>query len=239
MEINQKISYMGMCCGNHKITTGRSYNYLDYSSTPSKNDNICSTQYDNDRELAAMLNMEKWNMFGVKIQYYKTTYDVKRDRVFGEDNDRHIVDRWDVMAYFQLPKENKVWSKFGIEGINNFSMYMSKIHFSECTKSGYHPQMGDLILTPYNNILYEIVEVKEEALMFLLSKQYAWEIIVKRAKIENEFSVSPSLSASPITKFYKVDDMFDISVDVDIEKEDIIYKPVPGEKPNKDPFGNW
>ena len=239
MEIEQKISYNGICCGTHEIVTGRSYNYMDYPALPIKDDNICSTTYDNDRELAAMLNMEKWNMFGVKINYFKTTYDVKKDKVFGEDTNRHIITQWDIMSYFQLPKENKVWSKFGIEGINNFSMYISKIHFTECTKSDYHPKIGDLILTPYNNVLYEIVDVRDEAPMFLLSKQYTWELVVKRAKIENELSVSPLLSASPITQFYDIDDMFDITNDIDIEKEDIIYNPEPGEQPNKDPFGNW
>jgi len=47
------------------------------------------------------------------------------------------------------------------------------------------------------------------------------------------------LSASPIHKYYNIDDMFDIRTDIDIEKEDILYEPIPGEKPNKDPFGNW
>jgi hypothetical protein len=30
---------------------------------------------------------------------------------------------------FIISKENRVWSKFGIEGVNDFSMFISKIHF--------------------------------------------------------------------------------------------------------------
>ena len=84
-----------------------------------------------------------------------------------------------------------------------------------------------------------IVDIKEESQLFLMSKQYVWEFIVKRAKIEQNINVSVSLSASPIHKYYNIDDMFDIRTDIDIEKEDILYEPIPGEKPNKDPFGNW
>jgi len=238
MIINHKISTISYESGTHTITTERSYNYLDYPSVSDGKDNLCSDQYDNDRELASIVNMEMWNMYGVKINFYKTTYDVNKDKIWGEDNDRYITDEWNVMSYFQLPKENKMWSKFGIEGVNDFSMFISKLHFRDMTDD-YIPRIGDLILTPYNNKLYEISEVKEEAPMFMLSKQYAWELIVKKAKIQNELSVSPSLSASPISEFYKVDDVFDIKDDVDIEKEEVIYKPKPTEKPNNDPFGNW
>jgi len=236
--IDHTISTIGWEVGQITITTGMSYNYLEYPAVPNKSENICSSTYDNDRDLAAIVNMEMWNMFGVKIIFYKTTYDVERDKVWGEDVDRYITDEWNVMSYFQLPKENKVWSKFGIEGVNDFSIYISKLHFRDQTDN-YIPRIGDLILTPYNNKLYEISEVKEEAPMFMLSKQYAWEIIVKKAKIEQELSVSPSLSASPIANFYNVEDLFSIKNDVDVEKEDIIYKPNIGEKPSGDPFGTW
>ena len=224
--------------GNTTIDTGEFFDYLDYPAVPDPSQNICSDQYDNDRDLAAILNMEKWNMFGVKIIFYKTTYDVNKDKVWGEDTDRYITDEWNVMSYFQLPKENKVWSKFGIEGVNDFSIFISKLHFRDETEN-YIPRIGDLILTPYNNKLYEIAEVKEEAPMFMLSKQYAWELIVKKAKVEQELSVSPSLSASPIADFYNVEDIFNIRNDVDVEKEDIVYKPEPGEKPQNNPFGTW
>lgn len=238
MIINHKTSDIRFISGSHVIDTGLAYNFLDYPSVPDYNVGICSNKYEPERELVSMLAMEAWNSFGVKIIFYKTTYDVKRDRVWGEDGDRYVTDAWDVMSYFQLPKENKVWSKFGIEGVNDFSMYVSKEHFRSETDD-YIPQVGDLVLSVYNNKLYEITEIKEEAPMFMLSKQYAWEFIVRKAKIENELSISPSLSASPIADFYKVDDIFNIDTQVDIEKEDIRYNPLKGEQAPKNPFGNW
>jgi hypothetical protein len=236
MIINHKTTSMEFCIG---ITTFESdnWNYLNYPAG-GYGDNLCSNAYDNDRELGAMVNMEAWNMFGVELTFYKATYDANYDRIWGEDGDRIVTNSWNVMSYFQLPKENKIWSKFGIEGVNDFSMYISKLHFKGETDN-YIPKIGDLVLSIYNNKLYEITEVKEEAPMFMLSKQYAWELIVRKAKIEHDISISPSLSASPISSFYSVSDIFTIKDDIDIEKEDIIYKPIQGEKPKDDPFGNW
>ena len=237
MVIDHKTSYFTYTTGSHSIST-MSYNYLDYPAAGKPTDNICSDKYSNDRNLAQDIITEMWSSFGVKIIFYKTTYDVNKDRVWGEDTDRYITHGWNVMSYFQLPKENKIWDKFGIGGINDFSIYISKKHFEEETEN-YIPRVGDLVLTPYNNKLYEITEVKEDAPMFMLSKQYAWEVIVKKAKIENSLSLSPSLSASPISQFYNVEDLFNIKDEIDIEKEDVKYKPEKGEKPNNDPFGQW
>jgi hypothetical protein len=202
-------------------------------------DTLCSTKHDNERELISMLTMEVWGSFGVQLIYYPVSYDTNYDRVFGEDGDKYITTSYEnVMSYFTLPKENKVWSKFGIEGFNSFSMYISKEHFNAVT-SNYIPKIGDIVLTRNDNKFYEITEVKEEAPTFMLSKQYAWELIVKQLKVEQEISISPSLSASPISSIYSVVDILDIKNTIDVEKEKVLYKPVRGEKPKNDPFGNW
>lgn len=238
MIINHTISSIGFTTGTHTIVYSDPYDYLNYPSAGHGTYNMCSTTYDSDRELISMLNMEMWNMYGVNLTFYKTSYNTDYDKVWGEDGNRIVSTAWNVKSYFQLPKENKVWSKFGIEGINDFSMYISKEHFNHVT-GGYIPHVGDLVLSSYNNKLYEISEIKEEAPMFLLSKQYAWELVVRKAKVEAEISISPSLSASPIAKFYSVSDIFDIRDDVDIAKEDTLYDTKTNEKPNDDPFGVW
>jgi len=225
--------------GHHVICTGDAFNYLHYDARPSKRfGNICSNQFEGDRELFQHLQMEVYNMFGVELNFYKTTYDAKFDRIWGEDHGRLITDYWQVMSFFPLPKEDKVWSKFGIEGMNNFSVVISKLHF-KATTNDYHPQIGDIIQTIFDSKLYEIVEVKEDDPMFFLSKKYSWELIVKPHKIESTINTSPAMSASPIAKYYEVSDLFDVRDDVDIEKPDVIYKPDPTERPNDDPFGNW
>lgn len=213
------------------------YNYLNYSPSGETWFNKCTDKYDNERELFQGFQMEAYNTFGVELSFYHVSYDTERDRLWGEDNNRVITEKWDnVMSYFLLPKENKRWSKFGFEGINNFSIFVSKEHFRHMT-NGYVPQMGDIIHTKYNNKFYEVLERKEETPAFHLSKRYAWELIVTKLKIEKSLSVSPELSAAPIAEFYGIEDILDIRNDVDIEKEDIKYKPDSQEKPHDDPFG--
>lgn len=238
MIFNHKTIKMIITAGKHVIDTGDKYNYLQYDAIPDYSKNICGNSYEGDRELFQYLQLEAYNLFGVEIYFYETTYNVKYDRVWGEDQDRVITNYWPVMSFFPLPKEDKIWSKFGIEGMNNFSVNISKLHFNGET-SGYIPQIGDLIQTKYDSKVYEVTEVKEDDPMFFLSKRYSWELIVKQFKIENTVTVSPALSASPISKLYDVNDIFDIRDNVDIEKEDTLYNPKDGEKPNEDPFANW
>ena len=242
MVFNHSISKMVMrvptSTGSHVFDTGPKYNYLDYSPAPDKSKTICSNTYDGERELYQYLQLEVYNMFGVEILFCQTTYNKKYDKVFGEDGDRVVIDMWPVMSFFPLPKEDKVWSKFGIEGMNNFSVMISKLHF-EGETGGYIPRIGDIIQTKFDDKLYEVTEVKEDAPMFFLSKRYSWELIVRPSKIEQSIGLSPSLSATPIAKYYDVADIFDIRDVVDVEKEDILYEPKQGEKPNDDPFGNW
>ena len=58
--------------------------------------------------------------------------------------------------------------------------------------------------------------------------------------MKDEFiTTSPELSASDISLATSLDDIFNIDNTVDSEEEDIVYDPIPGEKPNDDPFGNW
>jgi len=225
--------------GNNVIEVSESENYLDYSAMPNGWFDKCDNSYDGERELFKVTQMEMYNKFGVPVIFYKTTYNKQYDKIWGEDGDRYITEYWeDVMSYFTLPREDKMWSSFGIEGMENFSMYVSKEHFDYIT-SGTIPRIGDIIQTEYNNNLYEIVEVKSEAGMYLQSKEFTWELIVKGYKVEENLSLIGSLSGAPISKYITKPDIFDIKNDIDIAKEDKLYTPPPSEKPSNDPFGNW
>tara|TARA_Y100000310_G_C20704329_1_gene833667 strand:- start:33779 stop:34708 length:930 start_codon:yes stop_codon:yes gene_type:complete len=222
-----------------------STDYTDYPALPNGWFTKCSPAYDNEREFYKMTQMEAYNTFGVPCLYYKMEYVFSAsDKIWGEKNDRVFSEYWyDVQTSFKLPRENKQWSKFGISDLNNFTMYMSKEHFKCVTsasgENGWIPQQGDLIQTEYNSNIYEITEVKEEAGMYFLDKRYTWELIVTPFK--DEFvSITGNVSASPLSAYAdKPDDIFDVRNPVDVEKEDIIYKPPAQEKPNNDPWANW
>jgi hypothetical protein len=156
------------------------------------------------------------------------------------------------MSYFTLPREEKLWNKFGIAGMDQFSMYASKRHFktastydfdqiSANTYPAYIPQIGDIVMSDYAKYIYEIVEVKEEIGMYLLSKQHVWELIVKPFKDEH-ISVPADVSATmpEMTKYAnKSTDIYDTRTTVDTRKTSVVYQPKSNEKPSGNPFGSW
>ena len=208
--------------------------YFDFSD---------DSKYGNDKKLIGVLINEYYNKYGVCMEFYQTSYDKKYDTVWGEDNDRRYVRKFDLNGYFNLPREDKVWTKFGIEGTDEIIVWVSKRHFTAASMTPElepyeRPQIGDIIKSDYSNYFYEITEVAEDTGQYFQSNQFIWELHIKPMK--DEFiTVSDELEDSDIATATNIDDIFNIDNTVDVEKEDIVYKPKPGEKPNKDPFGNW
>ncbi len=205
---------------------------------------LSNPKYDNDKALISLTINEYYNKYGVCMEYYATTYDVGYDSVWGEDNNRKYSQYFNVNGFFNLPKEDKVWSNFGIEGTDEIVIWISKRHFtatsinSDTGVSYERPQIGDIIKSDYSNYFYEITEVAEDTGQYLQSNQYIWELHARPMKNEM-INTSPEISASDLAGIASMDDIFNIDNTIDIEKEEIIYNQEPNEKPNGDPFGNW
>ena len=199
--------------------------------------------YDNERGLFSLWATEAYNQRGVCMQFYIASYDTKYDRIWGEDGNRRFIRYFEMMVFYNLPIEDKMWTKFGIEGTDQFTMWATKRHFREASMVGgneeYIPRIGDVMRSNHDNNFYEIVEVAEQVALFVQSKQHIWEFLVKPFKDEN-IKLTDETKDSPISQFTNKDkDIFDISNVVDSKKEDILYKPKRGEKPVNNPFGNW
>ena len=221
--------------------------YLDYDKVPNQwftktKRADGSDPYANERELFDLWITEAYNKMGVTLTYYAVSFDTSYDKLFGEDNDRRIARKFDFMAFYSLPREEKLWSKFGIEGMDSFSMFVSKRHFNTVsqydfakddptTYNSYTPKIGDIINSQYNNYYYEITDVKEEAGMFLLSKQHVWELIVKPFRNEH-FNLSASTSADmgAIGTIIDTEDPFNVKDFIKDNKDEVIYNPPPTEK---------
>lgn len=232
--------------------------YLEYSDIPNEYITKCVNSsyagsvgnYNNERELFDLVVTEAYNKHGVCMDFYVTSFDKSYDKIFGEDNDRRFIRRFEIMTFFNLPREEKLWSKFGIQGMDSFSMFASKRHFWEASQfndiqtnpkafAPYVPKAGDYIYAKYNKFIYEIVEVKDEVMMNLLSKQHVWEFLVKPFKDE-KIATTSLTSASPISQFTnKKTDKFDITQTINDKKEAVKYQPKPTECNPKDPWGNW
>jgi len=91
----------------------------------------------------------------------------------------------------------------------------------------------------YNKYIYEVVEVKDEEMMFLQSKQHVWELLVRTFKDEH-IETTNLTSASPIsTATNQSNDVFDIKTVIDAKKSDVNYTPKANEESSDDPFGSW
>ena len=204
--------------------------------------NFNSPEYDKEKQLISVIINEVYNKYGVCMEYYVVSYDTKYDNIFGEDNDRRFITHFEVNGYFNLPKEDKIWTKFGIEGTDEIIVWISKRHFvgASMTKNGEtydRPQIGDVIKTDYSNYFYEITEVAEDTGQYFQSQSHVWELHIRPMK--NEFIDTTSVQNTSLSDVLDVDDIFDITNTVDADKEDVLYDDEPGEKPNNDPFGNW
>jgi len=211
-----------------------------------------SPVYNSERRLYDNILAEVYNLHGVSLDFYVTTYDSNYNFIFGEDNNRRFVRKFSFMGFYTLPKEEKLWSKFGIEGMDTFSIFCSKLHFNDAstfgnpevpgnkglgTYSPHIPLIGNIIISDYNKYIYEITEVKEESGMYLLSKQHTWEFVVKPYKDEH-MSLSPDTSASMgyISQFVnRKTDIFDVTATLGTLTPNIEYQPGPTEEPDQDP----
>lgn len=212
----------------------------------------CQTSYNNERKFFDTLVTEVYNKHGVCMNFYVTSFDLTYDKIWGEDNDRKFVRRFPIMAYFTMPKEEKLWSKFGIEGMDTFSMYISKSHFRDASTYDpavdqmniyeyYTPKVGDIIMSEYNEYIYEITEVKEEAGMYIQSKQHLWEFVVRPFKDRNiELSATTSATMGSIQDYVAGhDDVFNVRDVVNQKTSAVVYQDKPNEIPPKDPFAIW
>jgi hypothetical protein len=75
--------------------------------------------------------------------------------------------------------------------------------------------------------------------MNLLSKQHAWEFLVKPFKDE-KIAITSSTSGSSIADVTnKQTDIFDVTSTIDDKKEAVKYQPNSTELPSDNPFAGW
>jgi hypothetical protein len=268
-DLNQTFNIVGEVIGKSKITStsGRDYsivgsiiskanishtlteksenlNYLTYSPTSNNWFNFGSNNYNNDRKLLQSMQTEIYNRFGLDFEYYVTSYDKKYNAFFGEDINRRYVKNFEFKGFTRLQKEERFFSKFGIENLNNMSVWISKKHFRYVAGTintiEVVPKIGDIVKMKFNNVYYEIVEVpKQNGNEYLQSNQFTWEIVLSKYKDEMiDTSEVPDSSISAVSNT-GLDDIFDIKNDIDVKKDDVIYVPKTTEKPNNDPWSQW
>jgi hypothetical protein len=220
--------------------------YSNYPIQPFDRFNKEGTDYNPESELYDLLVTEAFNMHGLPMVYYVTTYNLDYDKLIGEDANRSIQRMFNVQAYYDLPNEQEIWSKWGLEGLDNFHIYISKRHFDGMSKFDqygnpdinliYTPQEGDIIKSMYNNYYYEVLTVKHQTNQ-IHRRVHIWDLIVKPYK-DQHLSVSAAISFDPVDDEQDLIDIFNLSASVESEKE-IREFDDPGTEVRPDVFLDW
>lgn len=220
--------------------------WKNYDALPNKDYFVeDSSIYDKERDLYESLLSEAFNKNGTVLIYYTSTYSTSKEQIFGEDDDRFFGRKFEIMGYYDLPKEDQLWSKWGIEGLDNFKINVSKKHFTSASTSAdaysaYTPKVGDLIRAKYNNIFYEVIDVGEEEEMFL-NRKHSWGFLVKpfvdsRVRLSADTSATMNILSAHTNQ---EEDLFNISDVIDTEKTDILYNQPDSEDDVNDIWSNW
>ncbi len=243
--INHKTSYTRTTTNEHTIDADgffiRDYMNYDPLNKPKFGlGRVSGERYDKERSILGQQLSEYVNMYGFTVNFYDVTYNKNYDRIWGEDGDRTITSETPMKAYYDLNSIQDVfiWDKWGMDNMNDFSIFIPKAIF-EFNATQSRPQTGDLVWLTQHRELYSIVDVKDTSTLFLMSKQYIWEIVLSKATIEPNAALSDDLQDSVIAKFFNTDDIFDISKDVETLVDPIIYNPIDGEKASEDPFASY
>jgi hypothetical protein len=152
------------------------------------------SEYNNEKLLLDLLTTEMYNLHGVCMTYFTVSFNTSANEIWTEDGDRVINRFFNIMTMYDLPKEEELFTKFGIAGLDNFHIYISKRHFQVASKysskgtpnihQSITPRIGDLLRANYNNYIYEIVSVKDTEMQFAQA-QHTWDIIVSPFKNNN------------------------------------------------------
>ncbi len=223
--------------------------YDSYSSLPNSYFVKVTSAYDNERELYDVLQMEGYNQRGVDLTYYPVSASTQADNIFGEDTNPVIVRRFDIRAHYELPAENKIYSLYGMTGLDLVFIHVNKLHYeytSQFSSSGtsgvydpYLPKIGDLLRAHYNSKYYEIMMVKEEEEMFLQGK-HSWLLVVKEMRDKNYIVSNELISlADDIVNNTNQTDILSVNSAVETEKIDILYVPKVGEISPKEILEGW
>lgn len=191
--------------------------YFDFSSE-------C---YANESKMIDELVTEAINIGGVQGWWYVVDYSLENERVFGEDNSRTIIRKFPFMfAIDGLPIDDKRWTKFGIEGMDNFHISVAKAGFAQASMmdsdgmtpafKSRNPHSGDIVQSTHNNVYYRVLDVKDRG-DTTLQRAHSFDCILTPLEMCHH-NVSFRLKNDPIAKLMDAPDVLGQNTKLSREK---------------------
>lgn len=189
-----------------------------------------------EHELFESLIVEFTDISGIEIDYYirNETGITEMDHIYGEPLYQNTF--WNparrTKLLYDVTEEPTITNVFGITSEEQVQ-YASqpKFTFTRDVSAGYHPNVGDVIKTIWNDRAYEIVDVHEEEKVFQL-KKFAWGYILKPFRFSEQSDSARNITpgtriptaiiddteTTPLTAAYAHDDNIETENEL-IEKE--------------------
>lgn len=161
-QVNTNITAYPWLCS----TMPKHDDYSCYSSAG----NIVTEDESNNVEA---FTTESYGTFGLQAVYYKVSENLKRDKIFGEDQLQSIERAFNFMMYTeQLPPNVRTYHLQGIWGEDVLTVFVGRTAFKYWSTYGgsdrntpqvyddFEPRIGDVVYLPQNDTFYEIRDVK-------------------------------------------------------------------------------
>jgi hypothetical protein len=170
--------------------------------------------YNNERKLYDQLNTEFVNLNGMVGEYFVTTYDKDYDRIYGEDNNRRYVRKFDFMFFSdEMFEPDYTNNMYGLYADNTYTIDVAKNHFLEASRYGsdpnkqqedelsegftyseeynfepYQPHVGDFIKIKSVGLYYEVNNVKNRYTSLQGTSFWSLTLIPMKENQESEVS---------------------------------------------------
>jgi len=139
---------------------------------------------------------------GIRIEYYIRDESIEMDDLYGESTNTSYMTPKETKIVYDVTEEPTMTTGFGINSEEQIQYaLMPKFTFTRDVSGGYSPKPGDVIKTIWNNRVYEIADVDEEAHIFHLNKQI-WSFILKPFRFSDQSqSIGNNVGPDDITQF--------------------------------------
>lgn len=223
---------------------------VGYSVPDWKDQKIDTSYWDKDTpckqaetNMFASLTTDAFNKAGVDCWWYVIDWSNENEKIFGEDNDRYILRKFKVRCYTdELPPDERQFNLFGIEGLDRFHLFITKLHFADASKYNsdgvlsyreYKPKLGDIIQMTHNNFFYDVIEVKDRPEM-ILERAVTWDVTLRPLQNQH-YKYVPEMANDPLAiRMDEKDILSQNDLIENVEKEKVLYDPNDGKN---DPFG--
>jgi hypothetical protein len=139
-----------------------------------------------EHDLFESVVVEYNDIQGSSINYYIRDESIEMDYLYGESTNTGYLGPYETKITYEVTEEPSITDPFGITSIDVIQYaHIPKNTFIRDVSNEYEPKPGDVLKILWNERSYEVVDVGEEAAVFLSNKP-VWELILKPYRFSDQ-----------------------------------------------------